>query len=38
MDESRQKIQISFIKVLAHSGDIYNEIADQLAKKAVGIK
>lgn len=36
--ESRKKIQISFMKVLAHSGDMYNEIADQLAKKAVGIK
>lgn len=36
--ESRQKIQISFMKVLAHSGDMYNDIADQLAKKAVGIQ
>lgn len=36
--QSRQKIHISFMKVLAHSGDMYNEIADQLAKKAVGIK
>lgn len=31
-------IDIHFIKVLAHSGDTYNEMADQLAKKAVGIK
>lgn len=38
IDESRQKIEISFIKVLAHSGDMYNEVADLLAKKAVGIK
>ncbi len=38
IDEARQKINISFVKVLAHSGDMYNEIADQLAKKAVGIK
>lgn len=36
--QSRQKIQISFMKVLAHSGDLYNDIADQLAKKAVGIQ
>lgn len=36
--EKREKIAIQFIKVLAHSGDLYNEMADQLAKKAVGIK
>lgn len=36
--ESRQKIDICFMKVLAHSGDLYNEMADQLAKKAVGIQ
>ncbi len=35
--ESRKKIQISFVKVLAHSGDVYNELADTLAKKSVGI-
>lgn len=33
----REKIQILFYKVLAHSGDTYNEMADALAKKAVGI-
>lgn len=38
IEESRQKIDIRFIKVLAHSGDLYNEMADQLAKKAVGIQ
>lgn len=32
-----QKIQIQFIKVKGHSGDKYNELADQLAKKALGI-
>ena len=37
IQESRQHIEISFIKVLAHSGDIYNDVADKLAKKAVGI-
>lgn len=35
--EYSQKIEISFMKVLAHSGDFYNEMADKLAKKAVGI-
>ena len=33
----REKLKIAFVKVLAHSGDFYNERADQLAKKAVGI-
>lgn len=37
IEESRKQIQISFIKVLAHSGDVYNDMADELAKKAVGI-
>lgn len=37
IQESRKKIEITFVKVLAHSGDTYNEMADQLAKKAVGI-
>lgn len=34
----QEKMDIHFIKVLAHSGDFYNEMADQLAKKAVGIQ
>ncbi len=38
IEKSREKIEIAFIKVLAHSGDVYNEMADQLAKQAVGIK
>lgn len=37
IQESQKKIHISFIKVLAHSGDYYNELVDSLAKKAVGI-
>lgn len=37
IQESLQKIDIQFMKVLAHSGDIYNEMADSLAKKAVGL-
>lgn len=35
--ESRQYLKIDFMKVLAHSGDHYNEEADKLAKKAVGL-
>lgn len=38
MDESKKIIDISFMKVLAHSGDQFNDMADSLAKKAVGIK
>ncbi|MCD8028909.1 MAG: ribonuclease H family protein [Erysipelotrichaceae bacterium] len=34
---SRAYIDIDFVKVLAHSGDQYNEEADKLAKKAVGL-
>lgn len=37
MTEIQQTIQITFVKVLAHSGDKYNDLADALAKKAVGI-
>ena len=37
VNEYRKKINISFIKVLAHSGDFFNERADKLAKKGVGI-
>ncbi|MBT7902718.1 ribonuclease H [Candidatus Woesearchaeota archaeon] len=35
MSKSMKKISISFKKVLAHSGDTYNEMADQLAKEAL---
>ena len=38
MAEYRKKLPIVFIKVEAHTGDFYNEQADQLAKKAVGIE
>lgn len=37
VEESRKSIEITFVKVLAHSGDTYNEMADHLAKKAVGL-
>lgn len=35
--EFRQQFFIQFVKVLAHSGDYYNDKADELAKKALGI-
>ena len=38
IQKMKKKIDIYFQKVLAHSGDYYNEVADSLAKKAVGIK
>lgn len=36
-NEFREKFPIEFIKVAAHTGDKYNEMADQLAKKALGL-
>ncbi|MDO5026827.1 MAG: ribonuclease H family protein [Tissierellia bacterium] len=36
--EKRKIIDIEFIKVLAHSNNKYNDIADRLAKDACGIK
>lgn len=38
IEKSRQKISIHFIKVKGHSNDKYNDLADKLAKKAVGIE
>lgn len=35
--EKRQEIEIAFRKVAAHTGVEYNEMADQLAKQALGI-
>jgi viroplasmin and RNaseH domain-containing protein len=37
MQEAKKKIQISFQKVKGHSGVEGNELADKLAKEAVGI-
>lgn len=37
-DSIRGKIDISFVKVEGHSGDRYNDMADALAKQALGIK
>lgn len=35
--EQREHIEICFQKVAAHTGDTYNEMADSLAKKALGL-
>lgn len=37
VEEKRKKITISFQKVAAHTGVTYNEMADQLAKEALGL-
>lgn len=37
IDESKEQIEIKFVKVKAHSNDKYNDLADKLAKEAVGI-
>lgn len=36
--EVRSKIYVQFVKVKGHSGEHYNELADKLAKKALGIE
>lgn len=35
MDDCREHILITFTKIAAHTGDLYNEAADQLAKEAL---
>lgn len=35
--EAAAKVHIQFEKVKGHSGDTYNDLADQLAKKALGL-
>jgi len=37
-DEIKGKLKVSFVKVKGHSGDTYNDMADRLAKDALGIK
>ena len=36
-DDAREKLDIFFVKVRGHSGDKYNDMADELAKKAAGV-
>lgn len=36
-DKIASSVQISFVKVKGHSGDKYNDVADKLAKEALGI-
>lgn len=35
--EKMKKIKVNFVKVKGHSGDKYNDLADKLAKSALGI-
>lgn len=37
-DKAKKKVNITFEKVEAHTGDKYNELADKLAKEAAGIQ
>lgn len=36
-DSIQDKLEVVFVKVAAHTGDKYNEMADELAKKALGM-
>ena len=36
-EEMKSRMEIVFVKVKGHSGDKYNDVADELAKKALGI-
>ena len=35
-DNAKKKIDIKFVKVAGHSGDKYNDLADELARDAIG--
>ena len=37
-DAASKRVKIEFVKVKGHSGDKYNDLADKLAKEAVGIE
>ena len=37
-DELSKQVSVKFVKVKSHSGDKYNDMADRLAKDAVGVK
>jgi ribonuclease HI len=34
----KDKVSVNFVKVKAHTGDTYNELADELAKSALGLR
>ena len=36
-DSIKDQVEVVFVKVAAHTGDKYNEMADKLAKQALGI-
>ena len=36
-DEIKKYVDVKFVKVKGHSGDKYNDLADKLAKEALGI-
>lgn len=36
-NKAKEQVNISFVKVAGHSNDKYNDMADELAKKALGI-
>ena len=36
-DSIKDKLKVNFVKVKGHSGDKYNDLADTLAKKALGL-
>ncbi len=36
-DRAARQVDIRFVKVAGHSGDKYNDMADELAKKALGL-
>ena len=36
-DKARSQVKISFVKVAGHSGNKYNDMADELAKEVLGI-
>lgn len=37
-DSIKDELKVTFVKVKAHSNDEYNDLADRLAKDAIGIK
>lgn len=35
--KARERLRLAFVKVKGHSGDTYNDLADKLAKQALGL-